>query len=527
MTAGTGPQERRNDARVHGVGLFQQRTSTTGAPAPGPYTHAPAFSGVVLTGVSFWGSVAGSCYRKFAGDRLSPQTWRMRVNRAYRTLGILLLAFGCTERTDELQITDVSPRLISVGGSRWVEVRGTGFSRVRVRLEGSSKPTVNRIDQLWVGDLPVPLTEVELLGEGELRFLFPELLPIGTYPLTLGRTDGATAQDSIGLTMQPTAEQPAPGVAPAPETATPEPTTPEPTTHVTQEEVPTAPANVPDTLPDAGIRPEPDPPEPEPEPQPPLLAGEFGNPRRLTELSRPEFYEDDPAVSGDCLELYFSRVDTNDGASGELLSSRRVDMNQPWGAPEAATELNTPSNDATPWLSRDGLTIWFASARGGLGATDLLFSERPSRSSPWGVPQHAAELNSQRQEIAPALSDDLLEIFFVSNRDRDRDIYHASRVSLTSPWSTPEPIAAVNSTSGEDSVHVVGNQLVFSSWREGDADFYLSSRAARFAPFEAPAPWTELNTGGIEVDASFGADGGCLIFGSDRDGSPELYEMRR
>jgi hypothetical protein len=58
-----------------------------------------------------------------------------------------------------------------------------------------------------------------------------------------------------------------------------------------------------------------------------------------------------------------------------------------WETPVYVTEVNTEFHEVRPWVTRDGLRMFLASARpGGFGQRDLYLSTRASINDPWGAP---------------------------------------------------------------------------------------------------------------------------------------------
>ncbi len=95
------------------------------------------------------------------------------------------------------------------------------------------------------------------------------------------------------------------------------------------------------------------------------------------------FTEQQPAVSKDGLSLYFAsnRPENPGDAVLDLniwVSQRTcADHSCPWGVPVLLPTANTPSTDASPAQSRDGHWLFFLSNRpGGLGAADIWASRR-------------------------------------------------------------------------------------------------------------------------------------------------------
>jgi len=90
--------------------------------------------------------------------------------------------------------------------------------------------------------------------------------------------------------------------------------------------------------------------------------------------------------------------------------------------------INTQWDESTPYISRDGQKLFFASDRpGGKGAKDIYVSERQN-SSPyqWLEPKGlGAPVNSSFNESHPYVFKDNDRIYFTSDRDGNSDIFTA------------------------------------------------------------------------------------------------------
>lgn len=123
----------------------------------------------------------------------------------------------------------------------------------------------------------------------------------------------------------------------------------------------------------------------------------------------------------------------------------------PWSAPiNLGSTVNSPYNDQHPALSKDGLTLIFASDRpGGFGVPgaasgfDLWVTQRDSLDSPWGTPQNLTMLNTAYRDFAPNLSTDGHWLFFHSSRPGGcggADIYAAHRQNKRDDFGWEAPI---------------------------------------------------------------------------------------
>jgi hypothetical protein len=86
--------------------------------------------------------------------------------------------------------------------------------------------------------------------------------------------------------------------------------------------------------------------------------------------------------------------------------------------PAVVNSTSPDRNDTHPAISKDGLSLYFASTRsGGLGDYDLWVSHRDSLDACWGPPVNLGQpVNTSGREFAPNLSPDEHWLFFHSKR---------------------------------------------------------------------------------------------------------------
>lgn len=156
----------------------------------------------------------------------------------------------------------------------------------------------------------------------------------------------------------------------------------------------------------------------------------------------------DPRLSTDELTLRFSSDRFGNGIV-RMYQSNRASKMAAWSAPVLLTIGMPSSSDEQPFVTPDEKTIYFTSNRlGTTGAFDLWTA--PAASLGFGPPTVVAGLESPKDEMAPVLSFDELEIFFGSNRNSTfRDIFHATRATKTDPWSAPTAVTELDTTEDE------------------------------------------------------------------------------
>ena len=135
--------------------------------------------------------------------------------------------------------------------------------------------------------------------------------------------------------------------------------------------------------------------------------------------------------------------------------------------------------DVTPFLSRDGLSLYFVSTRpGGYGDLDLYVSTRESRTADWGPPQNLGpNVNSADRAYWPTLSPDGHRLYFavtpvVPGGYGDFDLYVSRRHDKKDDlgWEPAMPVAELN-TAGFHDVSLV----FFEEDDSGDLMGYFAS----------------------------------------------------
>lgn len=163
-----------------------------------------------------------------------------------------------------------------------------------------------------------------------------------------------------------------------------------------------------------------------------------------------------PTLSGDGLTMVFF---SNRRGQDDLFVATRTSVTSPWSEPVALDAINTDGDEVFPALSADGLALFFsdsfaqASRRpGNLGGADLWVSTRANLQAAW---QPAVNLgpvvNGASFDTSPCLSSDGRTLFFAS-LDRPQNI-RQGRGSRFDLWMTTRSDPS-NPTGWEPPVHL-------------------------------------------------------------------------
>jgi hypothetical protein len=230
-------------------------------------------------------------------------------------------------------------------------------------------------------------------------------------------------------------------------------------------------------------------------------------------------------------------LDTGTSTDGPPIDTGPPTCNPPnlgaWSAPSAIGELAGPGLDGTPMMRADGLEMYWKSARNG-ASLEIYRAVRASRADDWGPPINVSELNSVSNEGSPELSPDALTIYISSDRSGTagfNDLYTATRSTVTSAWSAPTRLAQLSSTSEDEGMMVMPSNVVayLHSDRTGFERVYRVTRASPAAAWGSPVELTELNDGNYSNPIVTADDCRMYVqgFRADTAGTGDLYLSTR
>jgi len=222
-------------------------------------------------------------------------------------------------------------------------------------------------------------------------------------------------------------------------------------------------------------------------------------------------------------------------------ASARAQNYSEWSTPiNLGPNVNSSAMDRAPAISKDGLSLYFASNRlGGYGGEDIYVSQRETRDDEWGLALNLGPIiNTTSNEMVPAFSRDGHLMFFASNRPGGLgvDIWVSRREHTHDDfaWQPAENLGAgVNSFSLDEGPSYFENdevgvpQLYFSSSRlslVGRGSIFVSEQAAD-GSFGPAVLVLELSGLGNTRRPSIRHDGLEIFFGSERPGIPNSQDL--
>jgi len=267
----------------------------------------------------------------------------------------------------------------------------------------------------------------------------------------------------------------------------------------------------------------------------------FGTPTNLGPTVNRSSWDNAPNISADGLSLFFHSDRGGGSGSYDLWVTTRATKAEPWGTPvNLGPTVNTSAVDDCPSISADGLTLFFHSNRsGGYGNSDIYVATRATLADDWGGPVNLGPtVNTSSNDSSPHISADGLSLYFESNRPGgygQGDLYVTTRATVSNPWGPPVNLGSMINRSADERGHDIsadGLMLFFGSNRPGgygQRDLWVTTRATANEPWGEPVNLgTTVNSSSQDYSPSISADGLMLFFGSGRPGgvgSQDLWQV--
>ena len=237
-------------------------------------------------------------------------------------------------------------------------------------------------------------------------------------------------------------------------------------------------------------------------------------------------------LSFDGIQLLFTRkMPVGNGYQKEFLFVSQLEEDQ-WTEPQLLSFADFPE-DVDPgaaFVSADGKKLYLTGCGWGReGSCDLYVSEWAE--GQWSMPQRLSEgINTRSWESQPCVSSDGKELYFVSRRSGNADIYRCQR-NADGSWGEPQSIGEPINTNGTEMapfLHPDGRTLYFSSDTHlgmGGFDLFMSRRDANGQWQEPVNLGFPINTTGDVINFFVAADGKTAFVSSQREGGNGGYDI--
>ncbi|HEX7843881.1 MAG TPA: hypothetical protein VF469_40680 [Kofleriaceae bacterium] len=225
----------------------------------------------------------------------------------------------------------------------------------------------------------------------------------------------------------------------------------------------------------------------------------------------------DPALSPDELTLLLTQ--TTPAGDRDVYVASRSHVTDAFGAPVPLASVDSTSEEASATLASTGLMLMFQSHRIAAEGEHLFVATRSSLVADFGAPALVAGVRSPvatDSDLEPFLTADGQELWFISDRTGNREIFRAEKAGAG--FANPVLVPELSSPSSEQHVTLSADRLTvyFSSNRQaagtsGGFDVYRAHRSSVTDDFGTPVPVPELNTAGDDSPRWLSADS-CRLY---------------
>ncbi|MDY0099556.1 MAG: OmpA family protein [Bacteroidales bacterium] len=214
-----------------------------------------------------------------------------------------------------------------------------------------------------------------------------------------------------------------------------------------------------------------------------------------------EFEDGTPAFTNGYSDIYFTRCEAGKRETKGCIIMHSRRSGDEWSKPENIGVLSDSLVAAHPALSQDGLSLYFVSdIPGGSGLKDIYYSTRSSENDEWSAPRNLGpDINTSGNELFPYLREDGT-LYFASDGHIGMgglDIFKAV-LQPDGSWTVVNMKAPINSFADDFGIAFEnGNEKgIFSSARKGRGNDELYS-------FELPP--LRFNVTGLVKDEKTGS----------------------
>ena len=207
-----------------------------------------------------------------------------------------------------------------------------------------------------------------------------------------------------------------------------------------------------------------------------------------------------------------------------------------WTEPVPVVEINTDYHDRAPFLSFDGLTLYFSRQDGpGWHYTRLYQATRTDPLAPFTSVKQISTLNYSRGHVDYAwVSPDNLRMYYYRTEPGSiRRIKFTKRSTIDEQWKPGFNISALYDLGDVSNPSLTQDELtiVFTgrdiSGGQGGYDLWMATRQNKNLPFTNIINLAEINSTELDAHPSISPDGLTLYFDSDRNGTSQLFKATR
>jgi hypothetical protein len=218
----------------------------------------------------------------------------------------------------------------------------------------------------------------------------------------------------------------------------------------------------------------------------PAIGAAWGTPQVVTGISLGAADETDPTVTAENEILYFDspQVDASTPNSDIWVSSRTLP--QDFSAPIDQGPFNTAADESQPYLSANGLALYFRTRAPASSNFDIARATRPTTGTfTVDTSNIFTNINSPSSlEGLPVISFDELTLYFTTDRSEagagGRQVWKATRTKLTDPFGSPTEVTELDTTAFTEPSWISddGCRIYITSTAAGTADLYAATRPA-------------------------------------------------
>jgi hypothetical protein len=199
----------------------------------------------------------------------------------------------------------------------------------------------------------------------------------------------------------------------------------------------------------------------------------WGTPKVVAGISLGATDETDPTVNAENQTLYFD--------------SPQLDAATNFGAPVDQAPFNTSADESQPYLSANGLGLYFRIRLPALSNFDLAHASRPATGTFSVDPSIIfASVNSPASlEGLPVISFDELTLYFTTDRAEagggGRQVWVATRTKIDLPFDTPTEVTELDTSSFTEPSWISddGCRIYLTSMAAGTADLYIATKPTK------------------------------------------------